>query len=1195
MSISVAQFIERLTDSGLMSASEIDTFQQQLPPDKRPKDAQQIAQVLVHQGKLTKYQAQAVYQGKTKGLVFGQYVVLDKLGEGGMGVVLKAQHRRMKRTVAIKVLSASAMKQAGSVERFHREVEAAAKLSHPNIVTAHDADEHQGMHYLVTEYVEGKDLAAIIQEKGPLGVQEAVECVLQAARGLQYAHSKGIVHRDIKPGNLLLDKEGTVKILDMGLARITGTEAAMGGAERLTTTGQIMGTCDYMAPEQSLDTHQADARADIYSLGCTLYRLLTGNPPYRGETFAKLFLMHLEAPIPSLCEARPDVPAALDAIYQRMLAKKSEDRQQSMAEVVAELEAMLAVLSGRSATAAVAKAESSSGALAHTLSFLQEDRPVGTLTKQQKTAAEQRTQPNLGAEHDTTSNILGKARKAVAKVRRKPLVLAGLAGGLVLLLGIVLTITLRRGTLVIEIDEELGKDVQVAVSQGAEKVQLVDAKSGWTISLGPGKYDVAVNGGDDQFLLDSKTVVVKRGDHVKVRITLKPPPLAIAPFDAQKAKEHQMAWAKYLGVPVEMTNAIGMKLVLIPPGEFMMGDDGDNDAKPAHRVIITKPFYLGKYEVTQEEWEAVMRLNPSEFKGPKNPVEHVRWEHCQVFLKKLGEKCGVAEGSYRLPIEVQWEYACRAGSTGVWCFGDTEVELDDYGWYQENSEKKTHPVGEKKANAWGLYDVHGNVFEWCADWFDKDYYKASPGSDPTGPSSGSVRVRRGGSWYDNAKWCRSADRSRWDRGYRPDDLGFRVLQVLADKPTERATPPRPTATPSKVTDSSAIAPAITGAQAATGTQPSPFVGPDGKWKLPPGAPAPAIAPFDATKAKEHQEAWAKHLGVPVEQTNSIGMKLVLIPPGEFTMGAGDQAHRVTITKPFCLGKYEVTQEEWERVMVNNPSKFKGVKNPVESVSWEDCQVFLKKLGQKCSAAEGSYRLPSEAQWEYSCRAGSTGAWCSGDSETGLDDYAWYENNSERKTHPVGEKKANAWGLHDIHGNVHEWCADWHDKDYYKTSLLIDPTGPSLGSDRVLRGGSWYNPAWFCRSPYRTLYGPDRSRDYMGLRVCLVLADKPNERATPPSAPTTPTVTGSSTAAPGRRDEHEWAEHSARCSTHPAQSDHQLRSGVAVRLVGELLPARGQLAAKLADPSGTHVEPPGHVGGSVPYRRRFGNASITSRQ
>ena len=159
-----------------------------------------------------------------------------------------------------------------------------------------------------------------------LGVQEAAECILQAARGLQYAHGEGIVHRDIKPSNLLLDRKGTVKILDMGLARITGTEAAMGGPERLTATGQVMGTCDYMAPEQAFDSHNVDLRADIYSLGCTLYRLLTGQPPYARQSLMQILVAHREDPIPSICEARREVSAELDAVFQRMVAKQPRDR-----------------------------------------------------------------------------------------------------------------------------------------------------------------------------------------------------------------------------------------------------------------------------------------------------------------------------------------------------------------------------------------------------------------------------------------------------------------------------------------------------------------------------------------------------------------------------------------------------------------------------------------------------------------------------------------------------------------------------------------------------------------------------------------------------------------------------------------------------------------------------------------------------
>ena len=467
MSITVEQFVERLTQCGLLSAQEIDAFQQQLPPDKRPKEVQQFAHALVQQGKLTKYQAQAVYQGKTKRLVFGQYVVLDKLGEGGMGVVLKARHRRMDRLVAIKVLSPAAMSQPGSVERFHREVEVAAKLTHPNIVTAYDAGEHEGMHYMAMEYVEGKDLASIVKERGPLELSQAVECILQAARGLQYAHGKGIVHRDIKPGNLLLDKEGTVKILDMGLARMAGTDAAPGGAEKLTASGQIMGTFEYMAPEQAFDCHNVDLRADVYSLGCTLYRLSTGNPPYARETMMQILIAHREDPIPSLAAARPETPEALEAAYMRMLAKEPGDRQQSMAEVVAELEAVLDVLSGQSIPGR-AKAESSSAALAKSLAFLQEEAPPVAAVAPHKPTGMEKTQTFLGRKPaaDAGNTIPAKPPVMVATRRRMPLVLAGVVGGLLLLLGAVLTFTFRHGTLTVEIDENLGKDVQVLGQPG---------------------------------------------------------------------------------------------------------------------------------------------------------------------------------------------------------------------------------------------------------------------------------------------------------------------------------------------------------------------------------------------------------------------------------------------------------------------------------------------------------------------------------------------------------------------------------------------------------------------------------------------------------------------------------------------------------------------------------------------------------
>ena len=223
-----------------------------------------------------------------------------------------------------------------------------------------------------------------------------------------------------------------------------------------------------------------------------------------------------------------------------------------------------------------------------------------------------------------------------------------------------------------------------------------------------------------------------------------------------------------------------MELILIPPGTFMMGDDASalEEEKPAHEVTISKPFYLGKHEVTQEQWQAVMDSNPSHFKGPKNPVEKVNWDDCRAFLSKLNEKFGQKGMEFGLPSEAQWEYACRAGSTTRYSFGDDAGGLGNNAWFRGNSRGATHPVGQKKPNAWGLHDMHGNVWEWCADWYG-DYSEQSAASDPTGPSSGVLRVLRGGSWsYSDRDSFRCASRGISRPAAHCHYFGFRVAGNL---------------------------------------------------------------------------------------------------------------------------------------------------------------------------------------------------------------------------------------------------------------------------------------------------------------------------------------------------------------------------------------------------------------------------------
>ncbi len=310
---------------------------QELPAlQARFADPAGLVRELVRRGWLTPYQANQLVAGRGDSLLLGSYVLLDRVGEGGMGQVFKARNWKLGRVVAIKVIRKERLTSDDAVRRFQREIQATAALAHPNIVLAYDADEVGGTHFFVMEYAEGQDLAHFVERNGPLPIPQACDCVRQAALGLQHAFEKGMVHRDIKPHNLLLTRQGVVKIMDLGLASL-GEAARDETASTLTAEGVVMGTMDYIAPEQVEDSHGVDIRADLYSLGCTFYFLLTGRVPFPGgKPLEKLYKHRHEQPRP-VEQLRPDVPTEVGTVVSKLMAKRPEDRFRTPAEVAAVL------------------------------------------------------------------------------------------------------------------------------------------------------------------------------------------------------------------------------------------------------------------------------------------------------------------------------------------------------------------------------------------------------------------------------------------------------------------------------------------------------------------------------------------------------------------------------------------------------------------------------------------------------------------------------------------------------------------------------------------------------------------------------------------------------------------------------------------------------------------------------------------
>ena len=521
-------------------------------------------------------------------------------------------------------------------------------------------------------------------------------------------------------------------------------------------------------------------------------------------------------------------------------------------------------------------------------------------------------------------------------------------------------------------------------------------------------------------------------------------------------------------------------------GTEEQGSSAQADESPVHRTML--PAYgIGKYEVTQELWQAVMGYNNSVNRGSLQlPVDNITWEEAQEFVSRLSD---IFDKPFRLPTEAEWEFAARGArsSKGYKYAGGNQAST--VAWYSGNAGGTTHAVGTKKANERTLYDMSGNVDEWCHDWYGP--YSGDVVFDPMGPLTGEQHVVRGGRWDSPAASCRVSARSAG--GFGTTLPGLRV--ALEYPYSYYFSLSRQTVWMEVGNNRSVTIYNGSGSYTITCTVDgvvSYVVNGDKLLLTGLHAGNTVITVHDNVAQEE------KTISVTVEEpagtnepedVDGAEFEMIYVSGGTFMMGGTDEqgtdaytrekpVHRVTL-HDFKISNIEVTQELWQNVMGSNPSTFTGdLQLPVDNVSWEDCQLFIAKLNEKTGK---HYRLPTEAEWEYAARGGACSLGYKYAGSNTIGNVAWYSSNSSSKTHVVGSKNApNELGIHDMSGNVSEWCQDWYGN--YTEDPQTNPTGPTSGTTRCARGGSWSSAARACRVSHRLYYAPTAATNQYGLRL-----------------------------------------------------------------------------------------------------------------
>ena len=712
----------------------------------------------------------------------GEYRILQVLGIGGMGVVFRAEDSRLKRQVAIKVMKPSVASSRSAKDRFIREAQFTAAIEHDNIVQIYQVGEDNGVPFIAMPFLKGESLKSRLERKGKLPQSDVIKIGIQVAAGLAAAHERNLIHRDIKPDNLWLEeKTGRVKILDFGLVRASSEDAG------LTQSGAVMGTPRYMAPEQAMG-EDVDARCDLFSLGSVLYHLVSGNLPFEGANLTATLMAVVHQEPRRLDSVADGIHPELVQLISRLLAKDRNNRPANASGVAKSLSAIHQQLKRATSKPANDESRSGSGEMPKLV-------PQSLLSE-----------PKPDKEEPRVVNATKAAPIPPAGPPKQRMLLAAGAGGILLvMLGVLFyTITDKDGNKTV-VKVPSGTPAEFDLQPGSKLSIREEADSATTS---------AVSGSKPQSS-DSTA-----GWHGWPADAPKP---AIAPFDADQAKKHQEEWAVYLKVPVEYTNSIGMKFRLIPPGEFLMGSTqeeieaclpaaGDDvlwqdcikSEGPRHKVVLTQPVYIAVHEVTQAQFQQITQKNPAAFAATGKwaeyvagvdtttlPVEGVVWNDAVEFCRLLKEKeglVGTPEGvsanapyghePYRLPSEAEWEFACRSGSNAAYDIGDSTDHLPRVAWYIDTSKDRTHAVGELSSNSFGLFDMHGNAWEWVLDAWNPERYLNIADQNAVNPfnppAADAERMTRGGNYVSGTSTCRSASRCSEASAHSVSVIGFRL-------------------------------------------------------------------------------------------------------------------------------------------------------------------------------------------------------------------------------------------------------------------------------------------------------------------------------------------------------------------------------------------------------------------------------------